>query len=115
MNVGTLRGLHGLHGLLGVLLATLLLCGACTGTLRTAEGVVLDVQGTSLTKIDSFTLRTADGQLLTFTANEVTFDQQSFPPQHLREHQALAQPVRVTYRVEDSRNVAIKLQDAPQR
>ena len=43
----------------------------------------------------------------------VTFDQTSFPPEHLREHQALASPVTVTYQVQDGKNVAIKLEDAP--
>ena len=39
----------------------------------------------------------------------------AFPAQHLREHQALGQPVMVTYRIVDGRNVVIKLQDAPAR
>jgi hypothetical protein len=98
----------------GVSLAAILLVAACNGTLQSASGVVLQVNGASLTQIDSFVLRTSDGQILTFTVGPVTFDQTSFPPQHLREHQQLAQPVKVTYRVEDGKNVAIKLEDAPQ-
>jgi hypothetical protein len=99
--------------LLGVALAAILVAGGCSGTLQTASGVVLQVNGSSLTEIDSFVLRTADGELITFDVGPVTFDATSFPPEHLREHQALASPVRVTYQVQDGRKVAVKLEDAP--
>jgi hypothetical protein len=106
--------LGSLQARVSVTLAALLLCVACSGTLQTASGVVLQVDGTSLTQINSFVLRTADGQVLTFAVDTVAFDQTSFPPQHLREHQQLASPVKVTYRVDSGKNVAIKLEDAPQ-
>ena len=35
-----------------------------------------------------------------------------FPPGHLVEHQSTAQPIRVWYRTEDGRKVAIRLEDA---
>lgn len=98
----------------GVAVAALLASAACSGSLQTASGVVLEVDGSSLSQIDGFVLRTPDGQMITFVVGPVAFGQASFPPQHLREHQQLAQPVRVTYRVESGRNVAIKLEDAPQ-
>lgn len=103
-----------LRAFAGLSLAAVLLFAGCSGTLQTVSGVVLQVNGTSLTQIDSFVLRTADGQIITFTVGPITFDQTSFPPQHLREHQQLASPVKVTYRVEDGKNVATKLEDAPQ-
>ncbi|MEA2622612.1 MAG: hypothetical protein QOH61_1522 [Chloroflexota bacterium] len=105
-------GLAALHAF--VLLAVVAgFVAGCTGTLQRATGIVVNVQSQSLTEIDAFELRTAEGQILTFAVGPITFDGGSFPPQHLREHQALAQPVLVTYRVEDGRNVAIKLEDAP--
>ena len=94
-------------------LAAVMLLGACGGTLQTASGVVLKVNGTSLTQIDSFVLRTADGQVITFSVGSIAFDQSSFPAEHLREHQQLATPVKVTYRMDGDTRVAIKLEDAP--
>ena len=35
-----------------------------------------------------------------------------FPPGHLVEHQATAQPVRVWYRTENGARVAVRLEDA---
>jgi hypothetical protein len=106
--VGSLRAFA------SVTLATVLLCAACGGTLQSVIGVVLQVNGTSLTQIDSFVLRTAEGQIITFTVGPIAFDQTSFPPQHLREHQQLATPVKVTYRLDGDTRVATKLEDAPQ-
>lgn len=99
-------------GLAATALGALLLAG-CSGSLQSATGVVVQVNGTSPSAISSFVLHTADGQLLTFTVGPVTFDQTSFPPEHLREHQALAQPVKVTYKIENGQDVAVKLEDAP--
>ena len=108
MTLGALRGIA------PIALAAVLLCAGCGGTLQTASGVVLKVNGTSLSQIDSFVLRTADGQVITFTVGPIAFDQSSFPPEHLREHQQLATPVKVTYRMDGDTRVAIKLEDAPQ-
>jgi hypothetical protein len=99
--------------LAGVGLAALLVVAACGASAETATGIVLHVDGTSPSAISSFLLRTADGHVITFMVGPVTFDQQSFPPEHLREHQALAMPVTVTYQVENGQDVAVKLQDAP--
>ena len=85
----------------------------CSPAEQSVSGLVIQVNGTSPSAISSFVLRTADGRLITFMVGPVTFDQQSFPPEHLREHQALAAPVIVTYRVENGANVAVKLADAP--
>jgi len=98
---------------LGVAAAIAFLVAACSGTLQTASGIVLQVTGTSVSDISSFVLRTNDGTLITFEVGPVTFDQQSFPPEHLREHQRLALPVLVTYQVQNGQDVALKLEDAP--
>lgn len=108
MTLGALRGFA------PIALAGVLLLSACNGTLQTASGVVLKVNGTSLSQVDSFVLRTADGQVITFSVGSIAFDQSSFPAEHLREHQQLATPVKVTYRMDGDTKVAIKLEDAPQ-
>ncbi len=90
-----------------------MLVGGCGASDLTATGVVIQVTGTSPSAVSSFVLHTAKDQVLTFVVGPVTFDQTSFPPEHLREHQALAEPVVVTYQVQDGQNVAIKLADAP--
>jgi hypothetical protein len=100
-------------GLVGLALSAAVLVGACSSSQLTATGVVIQVTGTSPSAISSFLLHTADNQVLTFMVGPVTFDQKSFPPEHLREHQALASPVVVTYEVQDGKNVALKLADAP--
>ena len=98
--------------LLGLLLAISLV--ACDGgdTLRTETGVVLDVQSQGLTSITGFTLRTSDGRELHFDTTQTRFDAAGFPPQHLQEHRALAQPVTVTYQARDGVNRVVKLEDA---
>lgn len=95
-----------------VAVVTLAVVG-CGATLQQETGVVIQVNGTSPSDIQSFVLRTNDGRLLTFDASLATFDQQSFPPEHLREHQALASPIVVTYRRDGDTMVAVKLADAP--
>ena len=75
-----------------------------------AHGSRPDRQG--LARIDGFTLRTADGTELRFDTTETRFDAAGFPPQHLQEHRALAEPVRVTYQVKDGANRVVKLEDA---
>ena len=102
-------------GLAALLLVTLLVAGGCAPTLYTDTGIVTDVASTSLVVVDGFTLRTADGRVLTFSTKDLSLRGEGFPAQHLREHQALAQPVEVTYRVTDGRNDVVKLQDAPTR
>jgi hypothetical protein len=96
-------------------LAALLVVGACTAPLQSTSGIVLSVQGSSPGVVDGFVLRTSDGQVITFSTVKTQFDRTGFPPQHLREHQALATPVLVTYRTESGVNDVIKLEDAPFR
>ena len=95
---------------LGAVLAFALV--ACGGdTLQSESGIVLDVQSQSLARIDGFTLRTTDGRELRFDTTETRFDTTGFPPQHLHEHRALAEPIHVTYQVRDGTNRVIKLED----
>ena len=101
--------------LIALLSAAGLVAAGCQPTLYTETGIVTTVNSASLVEVDGFTLRTNDGRTLTFSTRDLPIRDDGFPPQHLREHQALAQPVQVTYRVTDGRNDVVKLQDAPAR
>ena len=103
------------------ILALLLAVGAVWGCdvrqVRTVEGLVISVDGSSPSAVDGFTLRLEDGQVLEFVITDaVDLDEGGVPGSHLREHQALAQPVRVTFREEGSaealRRIVVRLEDA---
>ena len=76
------------------------------------DGVVVRVEATGLDEVQGFTVRTADGRTVRFRLG-VLENGVEFPPGHLVEHQATAQPVRVFYVTEDGEPVAIRLEDAP--
>jgi len=106
----------------------LLACGglvlvcACTSAAQsapaalTARGVLLDVEAPSIQKVDSFTLRTDDGQELHFVTAP-NFNEgisHLMTPGHMREHMALADPVEVTYRDDNGTLVALTAIDVSQ-
>jgi len=75
-------------------------------------GVVVGVQSEGLDRVRGLTVRTQDGATIAFTVGDLE-NGAAFPPGHLVEHQATAQPVRVWYVVEGQANVAIRIEDAP--
>ena len=75
-------------------------------------GVIVGVDSQGLDRVNGFTLRTTDQGSLAFKIG-VLENGAAFPPGHLVEHQANAQPVRVWYRTEGGAMVAIRLEDAP--
>jgi len=82
--------------------AALLLGGAPTASptpsdLSSVVGVVVGVDSEGLADVRSFDLREEDGAIRAFTLDALQNGTQ-FPPGHLAEHQATAQPVRVWYR-----------------
>jgi hypothetical protein len=83
------------------------------GTLdtTTVEGVVVAVDSSSLADVRGFTLRRVGGEMLVFRIGELE-NGDEFPPGHLAEHQATAQPVRVWYRLEGDERFAFRLEDA---
>jgi hypothetical protein len=94
--------------LLGLAILVLGGCGlisqptaAPTGT-RTARGILIDVQGASLQRAESFTLRTDEGREMIFKpAQEFNVGvSHAMTPGHMRQHMALADPVTITYREE---------------
>ncbi len=79
---------------------------------RSVVGVIIDVQATSLTEIDSFTLRANEGRMLVFqVASDAAQDlREGFFPGHLRTHALAAEQVTVFYREENGRLRAFRLQ-----
>ena len=100
----------------GVLIA--LVVPACGGdgvsvAERSAVGVILQVEASSITQVDSFTLRSNDGETLVFRiAPDARPDpQEGFVASHLRSHAALAEQVEVFYREENGELLALRLVD----
>ncbi len=84
-----------------------------TAQTHTVRGVLLDVVSPGIQKVDSFTLRTDDGQELHFSA-AADFNQgvaHVMTPGHMRQHMALGDPVEVTYRDQNGSLVALSATD----
>ena len=73
-------------------------------------GVIVGVDAQSITEVRGFRLRRGDGVVVEFRLGELENADQ-FPPGHLAEHQATAQPVRVYYRQEGDERFAVRLED----
>jgi hypothetical protein len=78
---------------------------------RSVEGVIVAVDGSGLADIRGFTLRRPGGETLEFRLGELE-NAVEFPPGHLAEHQATAQPVAVYYRIEGGQLFVVRLEDA---
>ena len=75
-------------------------------------GIVVAVRATSLTSVQGFSIRTADGRTVDFQVGALE-NAATFPPGHLAEHKVTLIPVRVTYVEEGGEPVAVRLEDAP--
>lgn len=73
--------------------------------------MITHVDASGLSAVAGFTLRTADGRVLDLAIGTLE-NGAEFPPGHLAEHQATAEPVRVSFRVEGSRLVVYRIDDA---
>lgn len=93
--------------------ASMLAVIGCGPAPQTAAGYVIDVKSTSLTQIDSFTLRTNEAAELVFRVGALDLNGGGFPGSHLREHMATNQPVAVAFRMQGDDRVATRLVDAP--
>jgi hypothetical protein len=83
-------------------------------TFASATGVVIAVTGPNSADVDSFTLRTADGQVIEFTVGRLELIGGGLPAPHLREHLVSGVPITVDYSVENGQNLAIRYVDAAQ-
>ena len=79
---------------------------------RPVVGVIIDVKATSITEIDTFTLRDDQGDQIVFhIAPDAARDpQEGFVAGHLRSHALAAEKVRVTYRKQGDELLAEKLE-----
>jgi hypothetical protein len=75
-------------------------------------GVVVAVDSSGLADVRGFVLRRPGGELVEFSLRALENGTQ-FPPGHLAEHQATAEPVRVVFRTEGAERLALRLEDAP--
>jgi hypothetical protein len=80
---------------------------------QTVRGVLLDVVSPGIQQVNSFTLRTDAGEEMMFvTAPDFNAGATHvMTPGHMRQHMALADPVSVTYRVENGQLVALSATD----
>ena len=74
-------------------------------------GVVTSVDSSGLASVSGFTLRTADGRSFEIRIGDLE-NGAEFPPGHLSEHIATAEPVKVAFRVEGTELVAYRIEDA---
>ena len=114
---GALTGQRRLLVLLGGVVLVVLLVVAATmvfgGPGRQIEtGVVVAVQATSLSDVQGFSIRTADGRTVDFRVGSLENASQ-FPPGHLAEHKVSLVPIRVTYVQRPDGLEAVRLEDAP--
>lgn len=94
-----------------VLAALLVACGGGSGE-HSVVGVIIDVKATSITEIDTFTLRDNQGNQIVFhIAPDAARDpEEGFVAGHLRSHALAAEKVRVTYRKQGDELLAEKLE-----
>lgn len=102
---------------LGVAAATFLggsPSGASPGQTGTSAvtGVIVGVDAAGLGDVSGFTLRGDDGAVIVFSLDRLQ-NGSEFPPGHLAEHQATAEPVLVRYVVRDGVYLALRVDDAP--
>lgn len=82
-----------------------------SSTAPSTVGVVVGIDAEGLDRVKAFELRTPDGSITTFVMGELE-NGANFPPGHLGEHQATAEPVRVFYREDGATKIAIRIDDA---
>jgi len=68
------------------------------------------VRSTGLDSVSGFTLRMSGGALYLFEIG-VLENGAEFPPGHLTEHQATAEPIRVTFVVRGGAAIATRIED----
>ena len=94
--------------------AAVLLSGSGAGVTEgpSAVGVIVGVNSEGLDKVRGFTLRADTGTTMEFSIGSLE-NAAAFPPGHLVEHQATAQPVKIWYRTEGETRIAVRIEDAP--
>lgn len=87
---------------------------ACRPTgLSSATGVVIAADGPSAADVDTFRLRTTDGQLYEFIVGALDLSGGGLPAPHIREHLVSGVPITVYYSTENGTLTARRYIDAP--
>jgi predicted small secreted protein len=76
------------------------------------DGVIVSVDSSGLADVRGFTLRMVGGRTIVFKLGPLENPTQ-FPPGHLKEHEATAQPVRVYFVLDAGVPTVYRLEDAP--
>jgi len=108
--IGMLALVVGLGGA-AMLLGGVTRDGVTSANAPSVVGVIVGIESEGLDRVRGFSLRADDGATLAFTLGNLE-NGAAFPPGHLAEHQATAQPVRVWYVEEGGARVAIRIDDA---
>ena len=102
----------GVAAALVLVLALLSGCGGATEATPVSgglvQGMVVAVEGRTITEVESMSIRDEAGKVWHFAAAAGFV---GLTPSHLREHQLLGHSVSVTYVVEDDSLVAVELTD----
>jgi hypothetical protein len=77
-----------------------------------ATGLVIAANGPDSATVNTFTLRTDDGQTLNFTVGTLDLSNGGLPAPHLREHMLGLTPTTVYYRIENGGLIVLKFVDA---
>ena len=95
-----------------LLLGISLIALACGDGERSVEGVILEVESSSLVEFDSFALRTNDGETIVFVPDpDASLDsQEAIFAGHLLGHMQAAGQVTVYYRDEGGVLLAIRIE-----
>jgi hypothetical protein len=97
-----------MRGLASALVASALLaCGPREAEPKQVRGLVVNVAGASVNRLQGFELRTPDGQVLAFRVEGDV----GFTPGHVREHMLFGQPVIVTFLERGDALVALRIED----
>lgn len=75
--------------------------------------MVITAKGPDASQVDSFTLRTNDGQVVAFDVGTLDLSSGGLPAPHLREHLVSGVPITVYYSAASGANVASRYIDAP--
>ncbi len=94
------------------LLVASIALGACGDPGRSAAGIVVALDAPA-GEVTGFTLRTQQGETISFVIGPLEVDGAAFAASHLAVHAATLQPIAVAYRTENGVNVVHRMVDAP--
>jgi hypothetical protein len=98
--------------LVALAVGAVLAAGGCGDPGMAAAGMVVAVDAPA-GQVTGFTVRTQQGETISFVIGTLELDGAAFAASHLVEHAVTLQPIAVAYRIRDGKNVVHRLVDAP--